>query len=67
MHQLPASSDHSLTRQKILRYTTPVSLAGMPAVTIPRSGGAGMQLVAARGRDAELLAYAATLDTNISA
>lgn len=67
MHQLLAGADHSKTRQQILRYTTPISLAGMPVVTLPLPGGAGMQLVAPRGHDAELLAYAATLRTNISA
>ena len=66
MYRLQAGADHSGTRQQILRYTTPISLAGMPVVTLPHPGGAGMQLVAARGRDAELLAYAATLETNIS-
>jgi Asp-tRNA(Asn)/Glu-tRNA(Gln) amidotransferase A subunit family amidase len=67
MHQLRADADHSRTRQQILRYTTPVSLAGMPAVTLPQSGGTGMQLVSARGHDASLLAYAAGLAPIISA
>jgi Asp-tRNA(Asn)/Glu-tRNA(Gln) amidotransferase A subunit family amidase len=44
---------------KILRYTVPLSLAGTPVVTLPFAGGAGMQLVAQRGADAKLLAYAA--------
>jgi Asp-tRNA(Asn)/Glu-tRNA(Gln) amidotransferase A subunit family amidase len=61
MPQLRAGVDHSKTRPTILRYTTPASLAGMPTVTLPHPGGAGMQLIAARGRDAELLAYAANL------
>jgi hypothetical protein len=48
-----------------LRYTLPVSLAGMPAVTIPflldgRPAG-GMQLVAAREDDARLLAHRSTI------
>jgi Asp-tRNA(Asn)/Glu-tRNA(Gln) amidotransferase A subunit family amidase len=51
--------DHSETRMKILRYTVPLSLAGTPVVTLPFAGGAGMQLVAPRGADAKLLAYAA--------
>ncbi|MDE3104936.1 MAG: amidase [Acidobacteriota bacterium] len=62
LHQLPAGADHSQTRQRILRYTTPISLAGMPAVTVPQSNGAGLQLVAPRGRDSELLAFAAQLE-----
>jgi Asp-tRNA(Asn)/Glu-tRNA(Gln) amidotransferase A subunit family amidase len=60
MTDLPAGADHSGTRLKILRYTTPISLAGTPAVTLSRPGG-GVQLVAARGGDARLLAYAAGL------
>jgi aspartyl-tRNA(Asn)/glutamyl-tRNA(Gln) amidotransferase subunit A len=63
MTALRAHTDHSETRLKILRYTSPISLAGMPAVTLSAPGG-GVQLVAARGADARLLAYAATLGTN---
>ena len=59
--QLQAGADHSETRMKILRYTVPMSLAGTPVVTLPFAEGAGMQLVAPRGADAKLLAYAATL------
>jgi len=63
--KLLAGADHSQTRARLLRYTTPVSLAGMPAVTIPflehgRQSG-GMQLIAAREDDARLLAVAAKL------
>ena len=57
--QLLAGADHSQTRRTILRYTTPLSLAGAPVVTLPSDDGAGMQLAAARGADARLLAYAA--------
>lgn len=61
--QLTAGADHSQTRMRLLRYTTPISLAGMPAVTLPclRDGrpAGGMQLVAAREHDAALLAIAA--------
>ena len=60
MSALPAGADHSATRQKILRYTTPASLAGTPAVTLAAPGG-GVQLIAARGSDARLLAFAASL------
>ena len=60
MSALPAGADHSATRLNILRYTSPVSLAGMPAVTLAAPGG-GVQLVAARGSDARLLAFAASL------
>jgi aspartyl-tRNA(Asn)/glutamyl-tRNA(Gln) amidotransferase subunit A len=60
MSALPEGADHSATRVKILRYTTPASLAGMPAVTLAAKGGGG-QLVAARGEDGRLLAFAASL------
>jgi aspartyl-tRNA(Asn)/glutamyl-tRNA(Gln) amidotransferase subunit A len=66
MGRLIAGADHSNTRQTILRYTTPISLAGMPVVTLPGDGG-GVQLVAPRGRDAELLAFAAKLPLKPSA
>jgi Asp-tRNA(Asn)/Glu-tRNA(Gln) amidotransferase A subunit family amidase len=59
---LPAGIDHSASRLSILRYTTPISLAGMPAVVLAAPGG-GVQLVAARGNDARLLAFAASLKT----
>lgn len=59
--QLIAGADHSQTRGTILRYTSPLSLAGVPIVTLPAAGGAGVQLIAARGADARLLAYAAQL------
>jgi len=57
--QLLAGADHSQTRRIILRYTTPISVMGAPVITLPSEDGAGMQLVAARGADARLLAYAA--------
>ena len=59
--RLEAMADHSQTRANILRYTTPISLSGMPTVTVPSPKGVGMQVVAARGQDSSLLAYAATL------
>ncbi|MGA7553423.1 MAG: amidase [Candidatus Acidiferrales bacterium] len=59
--QLVAGADHSQARRTILRYTSPLSLAGVPIVTLPAAGGAGVQLIAARGDDARLLAYAAQL------
>ena len=59
MSRLEAGKDHSATRTRILRYTTPLSLAGTPVVTIPFRDGTGIQLAARRGADLELLAYAA--------
>jgi aspartyl-tRNA(Asn)/glutamyl-tRNA(Gln) amidotransferase subunit A len=55
--RLAAGADHSKTRGRLLRYTTPFSLAGVPAVTIPCTHG-GMQLAAARGKDEALLLIA---------
>ena len=58
--RLAAGADHSHTRKRLLRYTTPFSLAGVPAVTIPcRSGG--MQMAAARDADDALLQIAALI------
>jgi aspartyl-tRNA(Asn)/glutamyl-tRNA(Gln) amidotransferase subunit A len=59
--KLEANKDHTQTRPKILRYTTPLSLAGTPVVTLPFPNGTGIQLAAPRGQDWRLLAYAATL------
>jgi Asp-tRNA(Asn)/Glu-tRNA(Gln) amidotransferase A subunit family amidase len=59
--RLAAGADHTSTRRAILRYTTPMSLAGAPVVTLPSELGAGIQLAAARGADARLLSYAAQL------
>jgi Asp-tRNA(Asn)/Glu-tRNA(Gln) amidotransferase A subunit family amidase len=59
--KLEAGKDHTQTRPKILRYTTPLSLAGTPVVTLPFPNGAGIQLSAPRGQDSRLLTYAAAL------
>jgi aspartyl-tRNA(Asn)/glutamyl-tRNA(Gln) amidotransferase subunit A len=58
--KLEAGADHSRTRARLLRYTTPFSLAGTPAIAVPCSAG-GVQLAAARGADESLLALAANL------
>jgi Asp-tRNA(Asn)/Glu-tRNA(Gln) amidotransferase A subunit family amidase len=58
--RLAVGADHSGTRARLLRYTTPVSLAGAPAVAIPCAAG-GMQLAAALGNDEALLGLAARL------
>jgi Asp-tRNA(Asn)/Glu-tRNA(Gln) amidotransferase A subunit family amidase len=60
-HELLAGADHSHARRVMMRYTLPMSLAGTPVVTLPTNTGAGVQLIAARGADARLLAYAAGL------
>lgn len=59
---LAAGADHSNTRKRLLRYTTPFSLAGAPAVTIPCAPG-GMQLAAAHEADEPLLQVAALIGT----
>jgi len=59
--RLVAGADHTDARRAILRYTTPMSLAGAPVITLPARDGAGIQLAAARGADPRLLSYAALL------
>jgi aspartyl-tRNA(Asn)/glutamyl-tRNA(Gln) amidotransferase subunit A len=58
--RLNAGADHSQTRRRLLRYTTPFSLAGVPVVTVPCAVG-GMQLAAAREWDESLIALTAQL------
>jgi Asp-tRNA(Asn)/Glu-tRNA(Gln) amidotransferase A subunit family amidase len=58
--RLVAGADHSNTRKRLLRYTAPFSLAGVPAVTIPCQPG-GMQIAAAREQDEALLQVAAVV------
>jgi Asp-tRNA(Asn)/Glu-tRNA(Gln) amidotransferase A subunit family amidase len=58
--RLAAGADHSKTRANLLRYTTPFSLAGVPAVAIPCSRG-GMQIAAPRSSDEALVQLAALL------
>ena len=58
--KLTAKEDHSQTRIRLLRYTTPFSLAGVPVVSIPCKPG-GMQLAAGRGCDARLLQLASQI------
>jgi Asp-tRNA(Asn)/Glu-tRNA(Gln) amidotransferase A subunit family amidase len=65
MQRLVAGEDQSAQRPRILRYTTPASLAGLPAVVLP--GRPGLQILAARGNDARLLAFVARLGTIIAA
>jgi Asp-tRNA(Asn)/Glu-tRNA(Gln) amidotransferase A subunit family amidase len=58
--RLAVGADHSQTRARLLRYTAPFSLAGVPTIAIPCAYG-GMQLAAARGNDESLLALAAEI------
>jgi Asp-tRNA(Asn)/Glu-tRNA(Gln) amidotransferase A subunit family amidase len=66
MAELKAGVDHSETRARLLRYTAPIILAGLPAVTVP-CGAGGLQLVGAAGDDARLLALSATLGELVAA
>ena len=58
--KLATGADHSQTRARLLRYTTPFSLAGVPTIAIPCTHG-GMQLAAPINADESLLALAAQL------
>jgi Asp-tRNA(Asn)/Glu-tRNA(Gln) amidotransferase A subunit family amidase len=60
MSALAMGADHAATRPRILRYTAPMSLAGLPVVALPGAAG-GLQLVGRLGADGELLALSAWL------
>jgi Asp-tRNA(Asn)/Glu-tRNA(Gln) amidotransferase A subunit family amidase len=64
--RLAAGADHSQTRSRLLRYTSPFSLAGVPAIAIPCAHG-GMQLAAAREADESLLQLAAQIGAHRNA
>ena len=59
-------ADHNPVRDKVLRYTTPASLAGLPCLALPSEKG-GCQLLAPSGGDAKLLAFATRLALTIDA
>jgi aspartyl-tRNA(Asn)/glutamyl-tRNA(Gln) amidotransferase subunit A len=66
VRQLFAGQDHSEVRPRILKYTTPFSLAGVPVLALPGEcvGGAlgsGVQLAARPGEDGRLLGLATLL------
>jgi Asp-tRNA(Asn)/Glu-tRNA(Gln) amidotransferase A subunit family amidase len=65
VHELIAGADQTHARRTILRYTVPMSLAGVPVITLPTRMGAGVQLIATRGADARLLVYAAELGSGL--
>lgn len=58
--RLTIGADNTQARVRILRYTTPFSLGGVPAITIPGKTG-GIQVAAAREDDESLLDLAATI------
>jgi Asp-tRNA(Asn)/Glu-tRNA(Gln) amidotransferase A subunit family amidase len=57
---LLAGVDHTESRARILRLTTPASLGGNPSVVLP-SSECGVQLIAAHNNDRRLLRVASTL------
>ena len=64
--RLPAHTDLSNARQIILRYTTPFSLAGLPALSLPgemigSAFGTGVQIASAQGSDPMILAFSAAV------
>jgi Asp-tRNA(Asn)/Glu-tRNA(Gln) amidotransferase A subunit family amidase len=66
VNKLYAGRDHTESRKALLRYTTPASLSGLPAIVLPGEHigapiGTGVQLLAAPMRDASLLAFASSL------
>ncbi len=65
LSHLFAGTDHTETRARLLRLTTPASLGGNPAVVLP-SPGCGLQLIAARNDDRRLLRFTARLGDSIA-
>jgi Asp-tRNA(Asn)/Glu-tRNA(Gln) amidotransferase A subunit family amidase len=53
-------ADHNPVRDRVLRYTTPASLPGLPCLALPNKKG-GCQLLGPFGGDAKLLAFATRL------
>ena len=71
MSRLVEGADHSATRAAILRYTAPFSLAGLPVLSLPgeligSARGTGVQIAAAAGSDAKLLALAAAVGSSLA-
>ncbi len=64
--RLVAGADNSESRARILRHTTPASLAGLPTVVLP-SSPCGVQLMAAHNDDRRLLRFAALLGERLAA
>lgn len=68
--ELPAGTDLRGVRARVLRYTTPFSLGGLPVVTLPAEmiggpPGCGAQFAAGPGQDAMLLGWAARIGSSI--
>lgn len=65
LSRLLAGADHTETRARLLRLTTPASLGGNPAIVLP-SPECGLQLIAARNDDRRILRFAARLGEQIN-
>ena len=65
LSRLVAGADHSESRARILRLTTPASLGGNPAVVLP-SPECGLQLIAAHNDDRRLLRFASLLGEQLA-
>lgn len=63
--ELVAGEDQTSARARILRHTTPASLAGLPAVVFP-DPHCGVQLMAAHHDDRRLLRFAAQLGDRLA-
>jgi len=63
--RLLAGVDHTESRARILRLTTPASLGGNPAVVLP-SPECGVQRIAASNNDRRLLRFAAKLGEQLA-
>jgi Asp-tRNA(Asn)/Glu-tRNA(Gln) amidotransferase A subunit family amidase len=63
---LQNGADHGPVRDKMLRYTTPGSVAGLPCLALPNEKG-GCQLLGPSGGDAKLLAFATRLALTVKA
>ncbi|MDP9039623.1 MAG: amidase [Acidobacteriota bacterium] len=71
VRRLVAGEDQTGARGRILKYTTPFSLAGLPAVSLPGEMlggplGSGVQIGAAPGADARLLGLCSTLGERLA-
>jgi amidase/aspartyl-tRNA(Asn)/glutamyl-tRNA(Gln) amidotransferase subunit A len=63
---LRSGGDHAATRSRLLRLTTPASLGCWPVLTIPwrpagEATGVGFQIIARRGGERSLVAFAGLL------
>ena len=54
---LENGTDHNPVRNRILSYTTPASIGGLPCLALPNETG-GCQLLGPASGDAKLLAFA---------